>query len=71
MRTFYCLLAATIVVLFVMYQVLPLLVLLSLFFQGTTRLHEAAERGDVEAVQNLITCSTDINSRAEDVRLYN
>ena len=38
--------------------------------QGRTELHGAAERGDVQEVQRLITTSVDINSRTDDVRHY-
>ena len=39
--------------------------------QGKTRLHEAAEKGDVEAVEKLLTDTTiDINSPTEMVRLH-
>ncbi|CAI8009364.1 Serine/threonine-protein phosphatase 6 regulatory ankyrin repeat subunit B, partial [Geodia barretti] len=34
--------------------------------QGRTELHDAAERGDVEAVQRLLSTSVNINSRTED-----
>ena len=37
--------------------------------QGRTELHDAAERGDVEAVERLLSTSVNINSRIEDVRL--
>ncbi|CAI8021636.1 hypothetical protein GBAR_LOCUS12813 [Geodia barretti] len=37
--------------------------------QGRTELHDAAERGDVEAVERLLSTSVNINSRTEDVRL--
>ena len=40
------------------------------FIQGRTELHDAAERGDVKAVQRLLNTSLNINSRTEDVRLY-
>ena len=39
------------------------------FIQGRTELHDAAERGDVKAVQRLLNTSLNINSRTEDVRL--
>ncbi|CAI8024817.1 GA-binding protein subunit beta-1, partial [Geodia barretti] len=35
--------------------------------QGRTELHDAAERGDVEAVERLLSTSVNINSRTEDV----
>ena len=41
----------------------------SLFFQGETRLHGAAERGDVQAVKQLINTSININARTEEVSL--
>ncbi|CAI8021638.1 Kinase D-interacting substrate of 220 kDa, partial [Geodia barretti] len=34
--------------------------------QGRTELHDAAERGDVEAVERLLSTSVNINSRTED-----
>ncbi|CAI8028787.1 hypothetical protein GBAR_LOCUS16358 [Geodia barretti] len=37
--------------------------------QGRTELHNAAERGDVEAVERLLSTSVNVNSRTEDVRL--
>ncbi|CAI8003611.1 hypothetical protein GBAR_LOCUS3693 [Geodia barretti] len=37
--------------------------------EGRTELHDAAERGDVEADQGLLSTSVNINSRTEDVRL--
>ena len=40
-----------------------------LYTQGRTELHDAAERGDVEAVERLLSTSVDINYRTEDVRL--
>ncbi|CAI8036817.1 Ankyrin repeat domain-containing protein 29, partial [Geodia barretti] len=34
--------------------------------QGRTELHDAAERGDVDAVERLLSTSVNINSRTED-----
>ena len=39
--------------------------------QGKTKLHEAAEKGDVEAVEKLLTdTSININSHTKMVRLH-
>ena len=43
--------------------------LLFLLQVGRTELHDAAERGDVEAVQRLLSTSVNINSRTQTVRL--
>ena len=42
---------------------------LCLYAQGRTELHDAAVRGDVEAVERLLSTSVNVNSRTEDVRL--
>ncbi|CAI8046100.1 Ankyrin repeat domain-containing protein 17, partial [Geodia barretti] len=37
-----------------------------LYTQGRTELHDAAERGDVEVVERLLSTSVNINSRTEE-----